>query len=377
MQQPPRVVVHVVAAEDWQALEALHRMAPVLAAAGATQQVLAIDEQRTAADCSAWSREVPVEVAPLRFAGLTLRGKIRALGRALSAAAQTLYAVHLHGMRACLLGAYALRASALRARVICSPHGAPLHSPWRAALLARLLQIKLAPLDFATLSASLAEAGPLSRLLRRSVDVVLYPLSEVFFSTRRDEDKRAHVIASGGGQEVVDLVTRLAVLFNGREPRVRFSWLGPALVGGAGALAAAGVQVIAAPDEAARAQALSQAWLFIDVSVEDEMPLGTAQAMAAGVPCLVSDTAAHRELIRHGETGFICASERDYLDRLVLLLRDRDECARLGEAARAEARRRLTQEQFERAVLRAYAIPGSALQAVPAGPPLRLVSGGT
>jgi len=37
----------------------------------------------------------------------------------------------------------------------------------------------------------------------------------------------------------------------------------------------------------------------------------------------VSDTPQHRALIRHGETGFICTSQRDFLEKLILLLRDR------------------------------------------------------
>jgi glycosyltransferase involved in cell wall biosynthesis len=72
----------------------------------------------------------------------------------------------------------------------------------------------------------------------------------------------------------------------------------------------------------------------------------------------VSDTPQHRALICHGETGFICTSERDFLEKLVLLLRDRAERQRVGEAARAEAGRRFTLEHFERAVLRAYGWSG-------------------
>jgi len=76
--------------------------------------------------------------------------------------------------------------------------------------------------------------------------------------------------------------------------------------------------------------------------------------MAAGVPCLVSDTLAHRALVRHGETGFVCTSERDVREKLILLLRDARERQQIGQAARAEAERRFTSTHFERAILRAY-----------------------
>jgi glycosyltransferase involved in cell wall biosynthesis len=101
------------------------------------------------------------------------------------------------------------------------------------------------------------------------------------------------------------------------------------------------------------------------------LPHSVAQAMAAGVPCLVSDTPPHRALIRHGETGLICTSERDFLEKLILLLRDRSERKRIGEAARAEAGRRFTLRHFERAILRAYGFGASTpIQAAHVSSPL-------
>jgi glycosyltransferase involved in cell wall biosynthesis len=91
--------------------------------------------------------------------------------------------------------------------------------------------------------------------------------------------------------------------------------------------------------------------------------------MAAGVACLVSDTPAHRALVRHGETGFVCTSERDLLEKLVGLLRDPLERARMGEAARADAQSRFTSIHFERAILRAYGVAASGRK--PVRPALR------
>jgi glycosyltransferase involved in cell wall biosynthesis len=135
-------------------------------------------------------------------------------------------------------------------------------------------------------------------------------------------------------------------------------------------LDAASVRVLAIQDDAERAQWLSRASAFIHISSGNRLPLAAAQAMAAGVPCLVSDTSPHRALIRHGETGFICTTERDFLEQLILLLRDPAERQRIGEAARAEARRWFTSRHFERAILRAYGFFGSnALRTPPVGRP--------
>jgi glycosyltransferase involved in cell wall biosynthesis len=118
-------------------------------------------------------------------------------------------------------------------------------------------------------------------------------------------------------------------------------------------------------DELQKAQSLSRASAFLHISAREDFPLPVAQAMSAGVPCLVSDTPAHRALIRHGETGFVCTSERDFVEKLVLLLRDRNERARVGESARAEAERRFTMRHFEGALLRAYGL--FARRPAPAG----------
>ena len=59
-------------------------------------------------------------------------------------------------------------------------------------------------------------------------------------------------------------------------------------------------------------------------------------------------------LVRHGETGLVCTSERDLLEKLIGLLRHPAERARIGEAARSDAQRRFTPTHFERAILRAY-----------------------
>lgn len=346
-------VLHVAAAGDEEALETLCRTTPIIAAAGATQVLLAIDDGR-GADVT-WSAAVVAEVRPLRCAGLSILGRLQALQSKFAELflEKSPYAVHLHGIGPCLLGSRALKRSALQARVLCSPHGKYLGS-WGSALLGRLLQRQLSPLNYAALAASLTEAQALSKLLNRSAEVLPHPVSDVFFAAPRCEDARPSIVADGMGAEAINLITRLCVLLNGRAARVPFAWVGAA-EGKAGAqLEAGNVEVLGVADDAERAQCLSRASIFLHVSLGNALPLAVAQAMAAGVPCLVSDTPSHRALIRHGETGFICTSERDFLERLVLLLRDRGERRRLGEAARAEAERCFTLRHFESALLRAY-----------------------
>ena len=375
MHEEKLCVLHVTALGDAEALETLRHATKVIAALGVGQLLIALDEGRAGEDAS-WGAAPGAEVRTLRCAGLSIFGKIRALQLELAKLPQgSLYAVHFHGVGPCLLGSQALRGTRMQGRVVYSPHLAQAAAPWTAALLGRLAPGRLDAMEFASLTASLTDAQTLSRLLKRSAEVLPHPVSSVYFEAAREEDARPNIVADGFGIEAVDVVTRLSVLLNGRDARLPFSWLGAASARARAQLEAAGVQLCDAGHDADKAQWLSRASAFIHISSSNRLPIPVAQAMAAGVPCLVSDTPAHRALIHHGETGFVCTSERDVLEKLVLLLRDRAERRQVGQAARAEAERRFTLHHFERALLRAYGVSAGQAAHTPGAAGLSLVQG--
>ena len=272
---------------------------------------------------------------------------------------RSFYAVHLHGARACLLGSRALRGSArkgsapLTTRVLFSPNLARFNS-WTSVLVGRLLKAQLAPLHAGVLLASPGESHVLSTLLERSAEVLPPVVDPVFFQAQRQDAGHPAVLAGGTGSEAVDGVSRLAVLLNGREDRVPFAWLGAVTRAGRAQLEAAGVRVFDREDAAGAARLLSRAAAYLHLSQARGQLRAVAQAMAAGVPCLASDTLAHRAILRHGDTGFVCAGDLDFVEKLIMLLRDAAERERIGQAARAEAGRAFTQRHFDSAVLRAY-----------------------
>jgi hypothetical protein len=339
-------VVHVADGVEAEALDTLARTMEVIGRTGIHQVLLAPPE--AARGAVAERRALPAARAHFFGAVRALYAELRSIGRQ-----QSVHAVHLHGISACLVGPAALRDSAFAGRVLCSPYLRWEHSAWSAALLGRLLQSRLQLLGCAAVTGSLTEAHKLSKLLNRSAELLPHCVSEAFFVAKRAVTA-SQVLADGRGAHALDTVTRLSVLLNGRGPRVPFAWLGAVSARERAQLEAASVEVLSAEDEATRATALSRAAAFLYFSSADYVPLAVAQAMAAAVPCLVSDTPSHRALIRHGDTGFLCVGERDFLERLIVLLREADERRRIGEAARAEAARSFTVRHFERAVLRAY-----------------------
>src|SRR5262249_39883458 len=62
--------------------------------------------------------------------------------------------------------------------------------------------------------------------------------------------------------------------------------------------------------------------------------LKALQYMAMGIPPVCSDVGANRELIRHGENGFLAATPQDWLKYLGILVDNPDLCATLGHEAR-------------------------------------------
>jgi glycosyltransferase involved in cell wall biosynthesis len=360
-------VLHVAALGNLEALEAFRRTTRVVATLGVGQVLLALDE-RTGADAG-WFEAIAGEVRRLHCSGLSIIRKIRTLQSEFRKLfhERAVYAVHLHGVRPGLLALRALKGTALQGRLLYSPDRGQFGSAWCTALLGCALRMHLSPFHYAALAASLVEAQALSKLLNRSAEVLPPPVSDLFFAAPRQEGTRPSIFAHGSSVEAVDRLTRLCVLLNSREARVSFSWQGTAEGKAKAQLEAANVHVLDGTDDACTGEWLSRASIFVDLSLRDQVPLFLAQAMAAGLPCLASDIPSHRALIDHGENGLICTSEWDFLEKTILLLRDRAERRRLGEAARADATRRFTLRHFEGAILRAYGFFGSN-----ALPPARL-----
>lgn len=356
-------VLHFADLADGEAIETLSRTLQVIASIGVHQVMLAPPDGARAALLAA-AAAAGADVRPISGRAVSILGTIGVLREqvVLLARERSLYAVHLHGVGPCLLGAHALKGARFFGRVLCSPHLSEHAAVWSAGLLGRLLVRPLQVAGCSAVAGSLIEAHRLSTLLKRSAEMLPRCVSSAYFRAARREGGRPSVLADGPAAAAVDVVSRLSVLLNGRGVRVPIAWLATASDAARAQLEAASVEVLGLTRDDQRALRLARASAFIYVAAADRMPLAAAQAMACGVPCLLSDTPSHRALIRHGETGFIWASERDLLERLVGLLRDPAEAERMGCAARADAERGFTLQHFERAVLRAY---GFALPAAP------------
>lgn len=59
--------------------------------------------------------------------------------------------------------------------------------------------------------------------------------------------------------------------------------------------------------------------------------------MASGLPVIASDQPAHRDVIRHGETGWLVSAQQEFRETLCRL-KDRENNLQMGNRARAWVR---------------------------------------
>ncbi|THF56255.1 glycosyltransferase family 4 protein [Pseudothauera rhizosphaerae] len=104
-----------------------------------------------------------------------------------------------------------------------------------------------------------------------------------------------------------------------------------------------------------RGQWFPQAAGMLTLSRHDEgRPQVLIEAMAAGMPVIASRIAAHTDLIRHGETGWIVDSQKELCEAL-LQAEDEETAARIGGAAREWVRERIgTWEDWARRCVDGY-----------------------
>ena len=298
---------------------------------------------------------------------------LRALRRALrhELSAHRYDAVHLHAAKAGFIGRLALGGPQAMPPIFYSPHGLSSldqHRPLAGAMAGFLERV-------AGLSAchpvgcGRSEALELERLTRREAAVLENPVDEAFFEVQRLAGATPRVVTVGRAceQKGPTQFAELAARFHYAGEPVQFVWVGAGTPRDEQLLRAVGVEVTGwVSQDEVRAQ-LARAHVYVQTSYWEGMPLSVLQAMAAGVPCVVTDVAGNRDAVTHGATGLL-ARDVSSLAVYVKSLLDQPQRAReLGEAAQREARQRFHPQRFRHTLLSLYRLGAEAQRA-----PLRL-----
>jgi glycosyltransferase involved in cell wall biosynthesis len=348
-------VVHVVGRATDEVFSFLGPATNALAHSGLRQAVVVIDDAHSRRHLPRIHKSAELVLTP------SLRNPIhqwREVQRAcrLVFAAGPLQAVHLHGLLPCLAGAGAVRSTGLQPPIFFSPHGSrPVGSLGIVgALVLFLIRPLFRPLPRAAIVTLPREAFAFERW--ESVALVENPVSQAFHRVPRNEARQPLVVTGGrvSHRRGVERFAQLAVLLGGEDLRVSFNWIGTVDAASRQRLDAANVGVFDVANEEECASRLAAAWIYTAPWGTRGFPLFLAQAMAAALPCVAADCPQHRGVIRHGETGFLCRSERDMIGRIAALLDKPTLRARIGGAAREEARRRFGEQRFSTSLLAAY-----------------------
>jgi glycosyltransferase involved in cell wall biosynthesis len=104
---------------------------------------------------------------------------------------------------------------------------------------------------------------------------------------------------------------------------------------------------------------VAQSDIFVMTSLWEGMPLSLIEAQAAGLPAVVPDVIGCRDVVRHGETGFVCKSDDELGLYLRKLIDNRELRQVMGRAARNMARERFNIKRMHHEMLMAYGMTTS------------------
>jgi glycosyltransferase involved in cell wall biosynthesis len=352
-------VVHVASRVDDAGYDFLCAVTAALAQQGVEQQVVLVDDD-PAREHASLRRHASLLLIPAHGESGPWRCERRLVGAARELLrAQAVRALHLHGFAACAVSALLVRELNPTAPVYYSPFGSrrpgAVKTVAAAAALAVSRWMRGSGTQHAIASVS-SEMPMLGALTRQSVDLVESPTSNAFFEVLRSESSTPLLLAGSrrGSPGGADMFAQIAVLLSEEGMPLRFRWIGRLDDDSAARLHEAGVELIDPADEHERAALLSAGWVFAATGEVRGFPSLLVEAMAAGVPCVAVATGQHRDIVTHGETGYLCESGEELLQFIARLVANPALRTRIGREARARCCERFGANRFRESLFAAY-----------------------
>lgn len=354
------VLVHATECMTGGPLDFLLLATRELAQLGVRQTVVYTRRPETPADLTSLfaSNITLIEVPPAHGTQLQfIKGFASTLRRLVRE--QPVSAVHLHSSKAGFVGRLALALGRGGTRLIYSPHGlAYVNRRRRDAALIYWACERLAGLvNCVPVGCSESEALALARLTGRPAHLLENSVDPAWFDVVSEARDEAPVVLTCGRiweQKNPECFAELAVRTFVDMPSVRFVWVGDGDADSAAMLRAAGVQVTGWVDADEVRRWMARASVYVQVSRWEGMPMAVLQAMAAGLPCVVTDVPGNRDAVVDGETGFVVHGIDELAAHVELLLREPALRHTMQGPARAMAARRFGRSRFREALINLY-----------------------
>lgn len=241
--------------------------------------------------------------------------------------------VHLHSSAAGFVGRLALRH--FGCRLFYTPHGysfLKLDSP--AVLRWCFFAVEHILFDRAvTVACGKGEYEESLKLGSSSAECVcngIKPESLDCFRKEMPRNERFTVCTSGR-----IMFQKNPVLFNDlaqRMPECRFIWIGDGDM--RDALTASNIEITGWKDRGESLKILSESDAFVMTSLWEGFPIALLEAMYLSKPCIVNNVSGNRDIVKNGESGYICNCTDDFVFALERLNRDEVLRRNMGENAR-------------------------------------------
>lgn len=371
-------IVHVTECLASGTLNFLMQATRELAAAGASQVLLYSRRPDTPADVRCLF-DAGVEMVELPALGRSYSAYARALRKAMLA---QLYdgadvTVHLHSSKAGFIGRLALMGLRRPPKVFYSPHGLSFLNrrylvPSVAFRALEWLAARAVPCT--PVGCSRSEAELLSGISPTPARVLENAVDDSFFNVQSTPSAPPLVVTMGRAcyQKAPERFAEVAVRFRIADVAARFVWIGSGDAASEARLRAAGVEVTGWVDQAQLRRLLGEASIYIQTSRWEGMPLSVLQALAAGLPCVVTDAVGNRDAVRQGITGFVAHDADAMLVSARRLLQDHELRQRFSRAARHDAIDRFTGHSFRARLCRLYGLASGVQEAQSTGAGNRL-----
>jgi glycosyltransferase involved in cell wall biosynthesis len=247
--------------------------------------------------------------------------------------------LHVHSSKAGVLGRLAARSTGLARRTFYSPRALSFlqenQSP-QMRLLYEKIEWSMARVAGTVVACSESELALVRERVRpRRAELIENAIDVDKVRPRKDRaDGRVRVGTVGrvAYAKNPQLYARLAQHAASRG--VEFIWIGAGEAEDTRTLEAAGVRVTGWLPRASVLDELASLDVYLHPSLWEGMPIALIEAQVCGLPSIAHDAVGNRDIIRHGETGFIGVGFDELAAHLDRLIDDADLRHKLGERAR-------------------------------------------
>lgn len=266
--------------------------------------------------------------------------------------------VHLHSSKAGALG----RIVSLiyrQARWFFSPHGLSFLQKAEGRIkntIFLLIEKLLAQIPVTFIACSPSEGEEIRQNLTRRVIVVknAVDLTTIPLASGNDGVVRIGTVGRVALARNPELFAEVAARLSG--PGVEFVWIGGGDESGEAALQQAGVQTSGWVDRAEALRRLATLDIYIQTSRWEGLPVAVIEAMAAGLPVVATHVVGNRDLVRHGENGWLVADADGFVEKLQPLIENAAQRREFGAKARDFAQTHYSLDRMMGEIYRVYGV---------------------